>query len=182
MKRRDWLRNAISTSALAATTATTATVANAQTPPPSNQDTPKLKLATADAVANGSLTFFTPTEFQTLESLAQTLVPAFNGRPGAMEADVPRFLDFLLSQSPADRQTLYRQGLARLATAKLPDALAVLEKPWTFASPTDPLAQFLRAAKDDILQATANSREWVAVSNSRSRTGGGTGYYYFPLE
>ena len=177
MKRREWLRNAISTSALAVTQAPTA---NAQTPPPAAQDTPKLNLSTADSVADGALTFFTASEFQTLEALAKALVPAFNGRPGALEADVPRFLDFLLSQSPGDRQSLYRQGLAGLAKFGTPQALASLEQPWTFEAPADPLARFLRAAKDDILQATATSREWAA--SNRSRAGAGTGYYYFPLE
>ena len=177
MKRRDLLRNAISTSALAAAQVPTA---NAQTPPPAIEDTPKLTLSTADAVADGSLTFFTPTEFRALEALAKVLVPAFKGRPGAIEAGVPRFLDFLLSQSPGDRQALYRQGLARLSEMGPTQALAPLEQPWTFEAPPDALARFLRAAKDDILQATANSREWAAAN--RSRAGAGTGYYYFPLE
>jgi hypothetical protein len=110
-------------------------------------------------------------------------MPPFNGRPGAIEAGVPRFLDFLLSQSPADRQTLYRQGLqafAKLDASQAKQALAELQRPWTYAGPSDPLARFLRAAKDDILQATINSREWA--SSSRSRTAGGTSYYYFPIE
>jgi hypothetical protein len=187
MKRRQWLRGALATPALAAATAA-APPAAAQTPPPSNQDSPKLTLSTADAVADGTKGFFTPDEFATLEALCKAILPAFNGRPGAVESDVPRFLDFLLYQSPSPRQTLYRTGLARLAEqnfAKLDAAgakkvLAALEQPWTYAGPTDPLAQFLRAAKDDILQATVNSREWSA--SSRSRTGAGTSYYYFPIE
>jgi hypothetical protein len=179
MKRRDLLRNAISTSALAATAASE--TATAQTPPPQNQDAPKLQLSAPDAVAEGSLTFFTRTEFETLETLARTLVPGVNGRPGAIEADVPRFLDFLLSQSPPDRQTLYRQGLAALAGKSMTgDVLAPLAQPWTFSGPADSVARFLRAAKDDILQATTNSREWAAAN--KTRTGAGTGYYYFPIE
>jgi hypothetical protein len=177
MKRRDWLRNAITTSALAAT-AQAPTPAVAQTPPATNQDTPKLKLSTADAIAEASpLKFFTAAEFQTLHFLAKALVPAFNGRPGAIEAEVPQFLDFLLSQSPADRQSLYRQGLAALG-AKFD--LSALQQPWTFDLPTDPLARFLRAAKDDILAATMNSREWAA--SNKSRTASGTNYYYFTIE
>lgn len=190
MKRRDWLRSAVTTPALAAAAATApaAAVALAQTPPPTNQDTPKLQLAPAEAVAAGTPAFLNAGELATLEALARTIMPAFNGRPGAIEAGVPRFLDFLLSQSPAARQDLYRTGLARLAEqsfAKMPpaqakQALSELERPWTFAGPQDPLGRFLRAAKDDIIQATINSREWSA--SSRSRTAGGTSYYYFPIE
>lgn len=181
MKRRDWLRGALTTPALAAAAAPAAALA--QTPPPTNQDTPKLQFSPADAVAAGTPAFFTPGEFATLEALAKTLMPAFNGRPGAIEAGVPRFLDFLLSQSPADRQALYRNGLqafAKLDAGQAKQALAELQRPWTYAGPSDPLARFLRAAKDDILQATINSREWA--SSGRSRTAGGTSYYYFPIE
>jgi hypothetical protein len=175
MKRRDWLRGAITTSALAATTQ--APPAVAQTPPPTSQDTPKLKLSAPDAVAEGPLKFFTPAEFATLQSLAKAIVPAFNGRPGAVEAEVPQFLDFLLSQSPSDRQLLYRQGLAALGANF---SLSSLQQPWTFDPPADPLARFLRAAKDDILQATVNSREWAA--SNKSRTASGSNYYYFTIE
>ena len=186
MKRRDWLRNAITTSALAATTQ--APPAAAQTPPATNQDTPKLKLSAPDAVADGSLKFFSLAEYGTLESLAKTLVPAANGRAGALEADVPRFLDFLLSQSPADRQSLYRHGLGSLAAqsfsqlsaADAAKVLSPLQQPWTFEAPADPLARFLRAAKDDILLATTNSREWAA--SNKSRSGSGSNYYYFTIE
>jgi hypothetical protein len=151
----------------------------AQTPPPANQDTPKLALSTADAVADGSLSFFTRSEYATLEALAKTIVPAVNERPGAVDAGVPRFLDFLLSQSPEDRQSLYRDGL-RAMEGFTPQSLAALQQPWTFEGPKDRTAAFLRALKDDLLQATVNSREWAA--SSRTRTGGGTSYYYFPLE
>ncbi len=125
---------------------------------------------------------------QTLESLARTLVPAANGRPGAIEAEVPRFLDFLLSQSPSDRQSLYRQGLGSLAAqsfaqmtaADAAKVLTPLHQAWTYDAPADPVARFLRAAKDDILLATTNSREWAA--SNKSRTGTGSNYYYFTIE
>jgi hypothetical protein len=189
MKRREWLRGAISAPALAAATAAvTEAPAAAQTPPPNNQDTPKLTFATPDAVADGTKAFFTAPEMQTLEALARVLMPAFNGRPGAIEAGAPQFLDFLVSQSPADRQDLYRRGLgmlearsfSKMSATDAKQALASLEQPWTFDGPADPLARFLRAAKDDLLQATINSKEWA--SSSKTRTSGGTSYYYFPIE
>jgi hypothetical protein len=189
MKRREWLRGAITAPALAAATAAmTEAPAVAQTPPPNNQDTPKLTFTTPDAVGDGARTFLSATELQTLEALARVLMPPFNGRPGAVEAGAPQFLDFLLSQSPAYRQELYRRGLSllesrsfsKLGAAEAKQVLASLEQPWTFDAPADPLAKFLRAAKDDLLQATVNSKEWAA--SSKSRTSGGTSYYYFPIE
>jgi hypothetical protein len=189
MKRREWLRGAITAPALAAATAAvTQAPAVAQTPPPNNQDTPKLVLTTPDAVGQGSRSFLTGPELQTLEALGRVLMPSFNERPGAVEAGAPQFLDFLLSQSPADRQELYRRGLgllearsfSKLSSAEAKQVLASLEQPWTYDAPADPLAKFLRTAKDDLLQATVNSKEWAA--SSKSRTSGGTSYYYFPIE
>ncbi|BDC52127.1 hypothetical protein F183_A44420 [Bryobacterales bacterium F-183] len=193
MKRRDWLRNAITApvgaAAVAAAGAAAQQQAVAQTPPPTNSDTPKLTLTSIDALgAPNRERFFAAAEFQALETLAKVLVPAYNGRPGAVEAGVPEFLDFLLSQSPADRQELYREGLSQLVAAGFStlDAagqkkfLAPLEEPWTFAGPKDPLARFLRAAKDDVVQATFNSRDWAA--SSKTRNSGGTSYYYFTIE
>ena len=191
MKRRQWLKSVVSAPVLAAVLPA---AAEAQQQP-SAASSEGLALSAPDAVADGTSAFFTAGESATLEALARIIFPATDSRPGAVEAGVPRFLDFLISQSPADRKRLYREGLASLdrraqrefskpfASLTLAEAnrlLAPLEQPWTFAAPADPLAQFLRAAKDDILQATFNSREWAATG--RGRIAAGTSYYYFAAE
>ncbi len=38
-------------------------------------------------------------------------MPPMKNNPGALEAQAPEFLDFLLSASPEDRQKLYLSGL-----------------------------------------------------------------------
>ena len=92
-----------------------------------------------------------------------------NGAPGALEAEAPEFLDFLLSQSAADRQQLYRNGLdglnsqakkrfsklfADVDAGQADTLLAPLRDPWTYDAPSDPVAAMLRAAKDDVRRAT----------------------------
>ena len=106
-----------------------------------------------------------------LRKLAAAIVPTFDGRPGAVEAGAPEFLDFLLSRSLARDQRLYREGLNRD-----PD-LSLLEQPWTYTEPSDPRAAFLRQLKQDLVRATMNSREWSA-----GRRGAGVGYYWKPLD
>ncbi len=121
------------------------------------------------------------------------LVPGFNGKPGASDAGAAEFLDFLLSRSPHERQTLYRRGLdllndaarARFGNrfADLDDAsqlLAPLKQAWTYAGSPDELTRFLFAVKDDTLHATMSSREWAAASTGRR--GGGMGYYWYALD
>ena len=197
MKRRRFIQ------ALAATPAAPALLAQAppapsvaKTIPNSGNDAPLL-YATPDAAAETVLHFFTAQQFAALRKLSDLLSPPVNGVPGALEAKAPEFLDFLLSQSSADRQQLYRSGLDGLnAQAKrrfnklFPDVeasqadilLSPLREPWTYDAPSDPVAAMLRAAKDDVRRATLNSREWnLAAAAGRTRGGGG-GLYWLPID
>ena len=143
-----------------------------------------IPLSAADAVAEGWSKFFTPAEMKTFQALAAVIVPAYEGRPGAIEAQAPEFLDFLLSRSGIEAQTLYRQGLARYAA--VPD-LSPLNKPWTLGNAPggsahpedllDPYERFLRAAKQALYQATVNSREWAESNRGR----GSSNLYWLPV-
>ena len=106
-------------------------------------------------------------------------MPEFDGRPGAVEAEAPQFLDFLLSLSPPDVQQLYRNGLAQFAKTK--DA-SPLNRPWSYEEPKDPYQRFLRAARTALYQATVNSKPWADVMAQRSRGGSATGLYWLPVD
>ena len=155
--------------------------------------TPKLETAVADAAAETLPHFFTAQQFAAVRKLCDILQPAVNGTPGAIEAKAPEFLDFLIGESPADRKQLYRDGLDALAKAGFTDAdparsasiLAPLRAPWTYEQPADPLARFLRAAKQDIRTATVNSREYNtagAAAGGGSRRFGAQGLYWVSLD
>lgn len=135
--------------------------------PPSGP--PDLATTLADAAAAAVPRFFTPAEFSALRSLCMLLMP------GALEAETPEFLDFLIAASPAERQALYRNGLRQLDAAatnrygkRFPELsgaeadplLDPLRQSWTYRGPSDPFARFLVAARDDIMTATVNSREY----------------------
>ena len=200
MKRRRFIQ------ALAATPAAPVLIAQAppapsvaKTIPSASSDAP-LVYAAPDTAAEPVLHFFTAQQFAALRKLSDLLMPAGsgpNGAPGALEAKAPEFLDFLLSQSSADRQQLYRIGLdalnaqarrrfakafAGVDAAQADMLLAPLRDPWTYDAPADPVAAMLRAAKDDVRRATTNSREWnLAAAAGRTR-GGGAGLYWLPLD
>jgi len=160
-------------------------------------ETPKLELAVPDNVAEGLHPFLSPDQFAALERLAEVLMPAAGDSPGAKDAGAAEFLDFLISASPADRQAQYRDGLdklnadarsrygkafAELAPAQIDTLLAPLREAWTYAAPADPLAQFLGAAKMDVMHATMNSRPWSEARAKRSRRASGLGMYWYPIE
>jgi hypothetical protein len=160
-------------------------------------ENPKLPANAADAIAEAVPRFFDPESFRAFRHLGEILVPPRQNLPGAGEAEAAEFLDFLIGQSPADRQTLYRDGVAQLNAqarsrygkpfAEVPAAdadsiLAPLHDAWTYQGPADPFARFLCAAKDDFLKATANSRQWAAAAAGRSRSASGLNTYWFPIE
>lgn len=198
MKRRKWIQTVIAAPALAQTS-TQASAAQSSAPARSPDDPVKLALSAPGVTAAAfSPRFFSEQQFATLTALAGLIFPERNSRPGAVAAEAPQFLDFLLSQSPPARQDLYRTGLdlvsaesrrlykkdfAAINATEARTILAPLDTPWTFDPPADPLANFLKAAKDDIFQATMSSRPWSeAQTAARSRSGGGMGQYYFTID
>jgi hypothetical protein len=155
-------------------------------------DDTKLEISVPDGAADPLPRFFTAAQFGALRRLSDILAPAGSTSPGALAAETPEFLDFLIGKSAADRQNVYRAGLdglnaqakkqfnkafADVDATQAETLMASLDKPWTFEEPSDPVARFLRAAKADVRTATGNSR---AAGNGRRMSG--SGLYWYPLD
>lgn len=190
MKRRTVLRSFLTVPAAAALPLP------AQTPQ-ARPETPLTETTVADAAAEPVLKTFTKDQFFALRRLGEIVMPAAQDTPGATEAGAAEFLDFLIGASPTDRQALYKSGLDRLntdaerlykkpfadASAQEAEAiLAPLHVPWSYRDPADRFARFLLAAKNDLLEATANSREYIEAVSKRRRGAGGVGQYWYPIE
>jgi gluconate 2-dehydrogenase subunit 3-like protein len=208
MKRRQFFQGMAAASALALpaarpvfpqqpaipTPTPTPTPTPVSPPPRPFADLPKVEFAVPDLAAQASHRFFTQEQFAALQKLSDILVPTTPGNPGALEARAPEFLDFLIRSSPTERQRIYIAGLDKLNkeavkrfkkpfagvdAAQAAVLLAPLRQPWTFEPPTDPLARFLREAKQDVLMATTNSHEW---SNAPGRDpDDAVGRYWHPF-
>ncbi len=193
MKRRTVLRSLFAVPSVAALP----TEALAQEAKPATPETPKTATMEADAASDPLVKTFDAVQFSALRKLSQILMPASHDAPGALDASAPEFLDFLIGVSPPDRVTLYKAGLDRLnaeahrrynkpfgeiTPEQAEPILAPLREPWSYRGPADAFARFLLAAKSDLLTATANSREHVAVVSQRRRSGGGVGQYWYPIE
>jgi hypothetical protein len=135
---------------------------------------------------------FTPDQFYALTQLADLIVPAFNGLPGASDAGVAAFLDFLIGASPQPRQDLYRNGLDALNRASQvkfgqtfanlnAQQAAILLTPLQDPNGSDALAPFLRAAKSDILRATFNSRAYIDAVSQTRRPRNASKYFWYPI-
>ncbi len=187
MKRREFVRTLAGACILPEVLLgqqTPSTTKNPLPPPPApvpwtlglNSKTPQPHTDVVDDVAATDPTFFTPVQMATLVHLSAVLVPPGNKRPGAVDAQAPQFLDFLIGDSPAPRKQLYTGGLDWLETeshrkysaafAKTsPEQADALLKPWlrTWMSdhpPTEPHADFVNIAHADIRTATMNSKAW----------------------
>ena len=166
-------------------------------------DVPKLDLTGVDLTGQPAPHYFTPAQFATLQKLGSLLVPPLKNNPGALEAQAPEFLDFLISASPDDRQNLYQFGLDSLDSqsrdqfqkpfcdldAQQSDRILrplLVVRPWAEDFPSDPLQKFIAQVHEDLRAATMNSREWAAASEKSGRrfTRGfrSSGYYWFPID
>jgi hypothetical protein len=156
------------------------------------------KAETAEAVAEGDLRFFTPAQMATLTRLSDVLLPPIGSKPGAVAAGVPAFLDFLMSESPADRKQMYQGGLDWLDAeakkrysqpfAKLDAAQTdALLKPWlrTWMSDHPPLekhADFVNVAHAEIRAATVNSKPWSDAPATGAQERTQVALYWYPIE
>ncbi len=163
---------------------------NAKTPLPHTQ--------TADAVAKMEQKFFTVVQMATLTRLAEVMLPPLDGRPGAVDAETPQFLDFLIGASPAPRKLVYTGGLGwlnleaqrrfRKPFAQLDDAqIESIVKPvmQTWMSdhpPTEPHSGFATIALEDIRRATMNSKAWSDSYEGKMRPPVERGLYWTPIE
>jgi hypothetical protein len=162
-----------------------------------NRQAPPTPTTEADAAAGAVVKTFNQAQFSALRRLGEILVPAAQDTPGALESGAAEFLDFLIGVSPANRVTLYREGLDRLnadsqrrykktfsviTVEQAEPVLAPLHAPWSYRGPADPFAKFLLAAKNDLLTATANSRAYIAVVSRRRGRASGVGQYWYPIE
>lgn len=160
--------------------------------------TPLPHTEVAETVTETEQRFFSAVQMATLVRLCDVLVPPVGTKPGALQAETPMFLDFLIGASPAARQKAYVDGLNFLETesqrkfkspfAKLDDTQAdSLLKPWVQTwmndhPPLEPHANFVNIARDDIRTATVNSKAWSDAASAVAEDSASSGLYWYPIQ
>lgn len=179
---------------------------NSAPPPPApvpwtlglNPKTPLPHTEVADGNAETEQRFFTAVQMATLMRLCDVLMPPIGSKPGALQAETPLFLDFLIGSSPDVRKKVYTGGLSWLeaesqkrygkAFAKLADGEAdAILKPWlrTWMSdhpPAELHADFINIAHEDIRTATVNSKAWSDASSGGAQASTSESLYWYPIE
>lgn len=206
MQRREFIRSLVSLFVAAKAASAQQRLNDPTLPPPApvpwtlglNSQTPIPVTELADEIAAAQLSFFTPLQMRTLTRLSDVLLPPLNGKPGAVAAETPMFLDFLIGCSPERRQAVYAGGLDWLeetAQAKYKTGFAQLNDaqvseaitPWLRAwmndhPPTEAHADFINIAHDDIRTATINSKAWNDVPSVGAEQKTEEGIYWLPIE
>ncbi len=114
--------------------------------------------AAGPAAVYGAPRFFTPDEFATVSRLAGLIIPQTD-TPGAVEAGVPSYIDYVVDSNEEWRK-LYREGIAWLR--QQPDESAALER--HIDHPGDDLpARFFRALKSMTADGFYTSYEGLVV-------------------
>lgn len=163
-----------------------------------NPRTPLPHTEVAETITETEQRFFSAVQMATLVRLCDVLVPAVGSKPGALQAETPVFLDFLIGASPSARQKVYVDGLNFLEAesqrkfktpfAKLDDTQAdSLLRPWlrTWMSdhpPAEPHANFVNIAHDDIRTATVNSKVWSDAISAEAEDSTSSGLYWYPIQ
>src|SRR5437764_15244607 len=128
----------------------------------------------ARSVAGRSDRFLTPEQFALLDELTELIIPADDHSPGARAAEVARYIDGRLAESPEpDWQALWRSGLAAV------DGLSreLNGKPLLEASPDQRVAVPTRMAANESDPKTSVERfftelkRWTVRSYYTSKIG-----------
>ena len=204
MQRRDFVRAMIALGVAPEIWAQQ--VANPVPPPPApvpwtlglNAKTPLPHTRAADTIALTDPTFFSAGQMDALTHLCDVFMPPVGEKPGALAADTPAFLDFLISKSPDPRRALYTGGLDWLngvsqkdygvAFSKLdPTQTHAVIEPWlrTWMAdhpPTEAHASFINVAHADIRTATLNSSAWILALGQEDQDWVTSGLYWSPVE
>jgi hypothetical protein len=164
---------------------------------PGSTEIPTVPITTADSAADMTVKTFNPERFAALAKLSELVAPSREDVPGAREADVAEFLDFLIGDSPQSTIDLYKRGLDELnaearrrygkpfrdvSPNEAEPILSSLNHPWEFNDSDELLPKFLRTARGDIIRATLNSRSYIDAVSQLRRTRQGSGYYWYLME
>ncbi len=205
MRRRDFVRAVLAVGA-APKLLLGQQAANPAPPPPApvpwqlglNSKTPIPHVEVAEQVAAAELRFFSPQQMATLTRLSDVLMPPIGMKPGAVQAQTPTFLDFLIGSSPDARKQVYTDGLqwldaqakkrfnvefAKLSDEQTGELLKPCLRTWmNDHPPTEEGIEFVNVAHDDIRTATVNSKAWFLVQEVGAEPHTEEELYWSPIQ
>ena len=120
----------------------------------------------------GALRFFNAQEMAMVATISDLIIPSDERSPGAKEAEVPAFIDLMVSESPNEIRLLWRDGLAaveRMSQQKFKTA-------FNSATSKQQISLLRQISKNEFLPKTLEERFFRAIKNLTI-----DGYYTSPI-
>lgn len=103
--------------------------------------------------------FFNAQQMALIATISEHIIPTDDHSPGALAAEVPQFIDLMISESPADTKKLWTDGLA--AVEKLSGTK--FDKPYNQASKEQQIAILTEISKNETRPTTLEERFFRAI-------------------
>lgn len=118
--------------------------------------------------ATAAPVFLTAAQYEVVDRLAESIIPADDHSPGAHEARVADYIDLLLAESPADMQKKWTDGLAALDA----ESRGRFQRPFAAAAPAQIDALLRDISANELAPATPLESFFVVTKEATIR-----GYY-----
>ncbi len=114
---------------------------------------------TAEKTAPYKAKFFKADQMALIATISELIIPTDDHSPGAIAAEVPEFIDLMVSESPAENKKLWTDGLASM------DALAKtrFQKAFNSASPEQQTTLLTEVSKNEMSPKTLEEKFFRAI-------------------
>lgn len=105
--------------------------------------------------------FFKADQMALIATISELIIPTDDHSPGAIAAEVPAFIDLMVSESPAETKKLWTDGLAAVDTASQTKHKAVFNK----ASKEQQIALLTEISKNEMKPSTTEEKFFKAIKS-----------------
>lgn len=105
--------------------------------------------------------FFKADQMALIATISELIIPTDDHSPGAIAAEVPAFIDLMVSESPAETKKLWTDGLAAVDTASQTKNKAAFNK----ASKEQQIALLTEISKNEMKPSTTEEKFFKAIKS-----------------
>ncbi len=126
-----------------------------------HDDEHKHGTAKAAPAQTGAPKFFNAPQLALIATISDHIIPTDDHSPGAVAAEVPAFIDLMISESPAESKKLWTDGLA--AIDKM--SQTKFQQAYNNASKEQQIALLTEISKNEMKPATLEEKFFKAIKN-----------------
>ncbi|HZS06673.1 MAG TPA: gluconate 2-dehydrogenase subunit 3 family protein [Blastocatellia bacterium] len=105
--------------------------------------------------------FFNQQQLALIATISEHIIPTDDHSPGAIAAEVPAFIDLMISESPAETKKLWTDGLAAVDQM----SKTKYQKDYTGATKEEQIAILTEISKNEMKPSTTEEKFFRAIKN-----------------